>query len=63
MVVVAQWAKAPGIHVYVAGLIHAVTPDTVPLNQQNVLRSTKKKKKGCIIPLTPVKPTYERNRC
>jgi hypothetical protein len=40
MTVVAQCAKTPGIHGYVAGSI----PDTVLLQQENALRRTKKRK-------------------
>ncbi len=41
--VVAQCAKAPGIHGYVAGSIPAVTPRECTINTINAFRSTKKK--------------------
>ncbi len=42
--VVAQCAKAPGIHGYVVGPIPAVTPKYCTVTTINALRSTKKKK-------------------
>jgi hypothetical protein len=44
--VVAQWAKAPGIHCYVAGSIPAVTPRYCTKKIENALWSTKKGKKN-----------------
>ncbi len=50
--VVAQWAKAPGIHCYIAGSIPAVTPkyctkkiEKCSLEQKKTKEKKKKKKK------------------
>ncbi len=49
MTVVAQWAKAPGIHCYVAGSIPAVTPRYCTKKTKMLFRAQKNEGKKNVV--------------
>jgi hypothetical protein len=62
LLVVAQWAKAPGSHgfTHVACPIPTITSGYCTIKTKNVLRSTKKKEKNYNLRVLPIRLQFTR---